>query len=59
MSKVKCFACHKCGHYASQCLEQKKGKDKTQQVAASVEAQVKEFVERFEKDFSLVYSIFA
>jgi hypothetical protein len=35
LSKVKCFACHKSGHYASQCPEQKKGKSKSQQVAVS------------------------
>jgi hypothetical protein len=26
MSKVRCFACHKTGHYASQCLNKKKKK---------------------------------
>jgi hypothetical protein len=29
LSKVKCFHCHKKGHYASQCLERKKGGNKT------------------------------
>ena len=57
MSIVKCFVCHTFGHYAPQCLEWKKGKSKTQQAATSVEAQVKEFVERFEKDFSLISCI--
>jgi hypothetical protein len=28
LSKIKCFACHKYGHYASQCPE-KKGQGKT------------------------------
>jgi hypothetical protein len=54
LSKVKCFSCHKMGHYASQCPKKKKGKEKTQQVATSAETQVKEFVEKFEKDFLLV-----
>ena len=47
MSKVKCFACHKMGHYAGQCPNKKK-----KQVAAS--AEVDEFSARFEKEFSLL-----
>ena len=30
LSKIKFFACHKNGDYASQCLRKKKGKRKTQ-----------------------------
>jgi hypothetical protein len=29
LSKIKCFACHKGGHYASQCLEKKKAHGKS------------------------------
>jgi hypothetical protein len=54
LSKVKCFACHKSGHYASQCQEKKKGKGKSQQVATSVETQLSEFAAKFESDFSLI-----
>jgi hypothetical protein len=54
LSKIKCFACHKSGHYASQCLEKKKGRGKLQQVATSAETQLNEFVAKFEEDFSLV-----
>jgi len=47
MSKVKCFACHKMGHYAGQCPNKKK-----KQVASLVE--VEEFSTKFEKEFSLL-----
>ena len=47
MSKVKCFACHKFGHYTVQCLNKKK-----KQVAAS--ADMEEFSSKFNREFSLV-----
>jgi hypothetical protein len=47
MSKVKCFACHKFGHYAGQCPNKKK-----KQTTASVE--VEEFSTKFDKEFSLI-----
>ena len=53
LSKIKCFVCHKQGHYASQCLEKKKGIGKTQEVvaAATTETQLSEFATKFENDF--------
>ena len=54
MSKVKCWACQKMGHYAVTCLEKKnKGKGKT--VAAS--AKVDEFAVEFEREFSFIASL--
>jgi hypothetical protein len=47
MSKVKCFTCHKFGHYAGQCSNKK-----NKQVAASTD--VEEFAHKFEKDYSLL-----
>ena len=47
MSKVKCFACHKFGHYVVQCPNKKK-----KQVVAF--ADMEEFASKFDKEFSLV-----
>jgi len=47
MSKVKCFACHKFGHYAGQCPNKKK-----KQTTASTE--VEDFSTKFDKEFSLI-----
>jgi hypothetical protein len=52
--KIKCFVCHKSGHYTSQCLKKKKGQGKSQHVATSTETQLDEFVVKFEKEFTLV-----
>jgi hypothetical protein len=56
MSKVKCYACRKFGHYASQCTN-KKGGTKTQpEVAVSVKAQAEEFAKKFEQTKFLLVS---
>jgi hypothetical protein len=47
MSKVKCFACHKFGHYGGQCHNKKK-----KHIAASTE--VEEFSTKLDKEFSLM-----
>jgi hypothetical protein len=47
MRKVKFFACHKFGHYASQCPK----KNKKQTTASTT---MEEFSTKFDKDFSLV-----
>ena len=47
MSKVKCFACQKFGHYVVQCPNKKK-----KQVVAS--ADMEEFASKFDRDFSFV-----
>ena len=49
MSTVKCFACHKMGHYVAMCLNKKKKKQ--QQTIASVE--IDDFATRFQSEFSL------
>jgi hypothetical protein len=51
MRKVRCFACHKTGHYASQCSNKKKKKLEPE-VSTSID--IFEFVEKYEKDFSLM-----
>jgi hypothetical protein len=53
MSKVKCFACHKTDHYASQCLNKKKKKPEPK---VSALTEVVEFAERYEREFSLMTS---
>ena len=47
LSTVKCFACHKMGHYDGQCLNKKKKHQIT------VLAEVKDFAARFQSEFSL------
>jgi hypothetical protein len=54
MTKVTCFACHKIGHYVSEFPNKKKKKKHEPEVSAS--ADVVEFVEKYEKEFSLMTS---
>jgi hypothetical protein len=56
LSHVKCFKCHKMGHYASQCPKKKKAKNKQQkQFAGSAEAsKVDELASKLETTFSMV-----
>jgi hypothetical protein len=48
-SKVKCFQCHKMGHFASQCPERKKKKPQMGTLAT-----VDEFTKSFEEDFCFI-----
>ena len=48
MSTVKCFACHKMGHYAATCPNKKKKKQQT-----SASAEIDDFAARFQSEFSL------
>ena len=50
VSKVKCFICHKQGHFASQCLDRKK-KSNTRMVGS---AKVDEFNRNFDEEFCLI-----
>ena len=50
MSKVKCFICHKYGHFASQCPDRKK-KRNTQMVGS---AEVEDFNKNFDEEFCLI-----
>ena len=50
VSKVKCFICHKQGHFASQCPDRKK-KSNTQMAGS---AEVDEFNKNFNQEFCLI-----
>jgi hypothetical protein len=51
MSKVRCLACHKTSHYASQCPNKK---EKKLELEVSASTEIVEFVERHEREFSLM-----
>jgi hypothetical protein len=50
MSKVKCFACNKMGHYVEHCPNRKKKK----QGGTAARAKEDEFVSKFERECSLI-----
>ena len=50
MSKVKCFICHKQGHFASECPD-RKNKSNTQMARS---AEVDEFRRNFDEEFCLI-----
>jgi hypothetical protein len=52
MSKVRCFACHKIGNYASQCPNKK---NKKSELELSASAEVAKFAEKYEREFSLMF----
>jgi hypothetical protein len=56
MRKFKCFACHKFGNYAGQCMNRNKGGNEMKpEVVASTKTQMDEFCKKFEKiEFLLV-----
>ena len=51
LSNVKCFYCHKLGHFASQCLNKKKNKSKSKLAAST---NIEYFSSQFEEDFGLI-----
>jgi hypothetical protein len=52
MSKVKCFACNKMGHYVGQCPNRKKKK----QGGTTTSTEEDEFASQFERECSLIVS---
>jgi hypothetical protein len=53
MSKVRCFACHKNGHFASKCPNKKKESE----VATSSSTEMDALAEKFDDEFSLVATL--
>jgi hypothetical protein len=50
---VRCFACHKTGHYASKCPNKKEESE----VAATASTEMDAFAEKFDDEFSLVATL--
>jgi hypothetical protein len=51
MRKVRCFACHKSGHYANKC------RNKKSEVATTSSIEMDAFAEKFDDEFSLVATL--
>ena len=51
MRKVRCYACHEMGHYASQCSNKKRNKKNAK---STTTAELDELMKKFNKEFSLM-----
>jgi hypothetical protein len=56
MGKVRCFACQKIGHYASQCPNKK---EEESEVATTTSIEMDAFAKKFDDEFSLVETLFS
>jgi hypothetical protein len=54
ISKIKCYICHKNGHFASQCPQRTKVQGKPQTIATTAETWLSELSCKFENDITFV-----